>query len=310
MQKFFALIAFALFTPGVFAAEPPHWAYPIVVDKPVAPGADATGAVQIPGSARSYTYAQIDDLMNPPDWFPDSHAPAPNVVKSGAGKTVLACGACHLMSGMGHPESSHLAGLTADYILRQLADFKSGARKDPTRMNGIAKDLSDEDAKQAAEWFATLKPLPWTKVVEADSVPKSFIGKGRMRFVVSDDGSEPLGSRIIELPQDPLNAARRDPRSGFIAHVPAGSIAKGEALVKNGGGKTIPCGACHGPQLKGLADAPSIAGMSPLYTFRQLHSLQTGARGGTSAALMLPVVAKLSEDDMIAISAYLGSLAP
>ncbi len=310
MQKFFAVIAFALFTLGVFAAEPPHWAYPIVVDKPVAPGADATGAVQIPGSARSYTYAQIDDLMNPPDWFPDSHAPAPNVVKSGAGKTVLACGACHLMSGMGHPESSHLAGLTADYILRQLADFKSGARKDPTRMNGIAKDLSDEDAKQAAEWFATLKPLPWTKVVEADSVSKSFIGKGRMRFVLPDGGNEALGSRIIELPQDALNAARRDPRSGFIAYVPAGSLARGEALVKNGGGKTLACGACHGPQLKGLADAPSIAGMSPLYTYRQLHSLQTGARGGASAAMMLPVVAKLSEDDMIAISAYLGSLAP
>ncbi len=310
MKKIIALLAPALFSLGVAAAEPPHWAYPIVVEKPVAPGADETGAVQIPGATRSYTYAQIDDLMNPPDWFPDSHAPAPSVVKSGAGKTVLACGACHLMSGMGHPESSHLAGLPADYILRQLADFKSGARKDPTRMNGIAKDLTDEDAKQAAAWFAALKPMAWTKVVEADSVPKSFIGKGRMRFVSPEGGSEAIGSRIIELPQDPLNAARRDPRSGFTAYVPTGSLATGEKFVKSGGGKTMPCNICHGLNLKGLGDAPSISGLSPLYLFRQLHSVQTGARGGASAALMQPVVAKLTEDDMIAIAAYLGSLAP
>ena len=155
---------------AVFAAEPQHWAYPINVEKPIAPGADAPGAVQVPGSARSYTYAQIDDLMTPPDWFPESHAPAPNVVMKGAGKTVLACGACHLMSGMGHPESSHLAGLPKEYILRQLADFKRGTRKDPTRMNGIAKDLSDEDAEQAAAWFSALKPIIWTKVVETDTV--------------------------------------------------------------------------------------------------------------------------------------------
>jgi cytochrome c553 len=112
------------------------------------------------------------------------------------------------------------------------------------------------------------------------------------------------------LPQDPINAARRDPRVGFIAYVPVGSLKKGEVLVKNGGGKTMPCATCHGPQLKGLADVPSIVGSSPLYAFRQLHSFQTGARGGPSSALMLPVVEKLSEDDMIAITAYLASLAP
>jgi cytochrome c553 len=292
------------------AGEPPHWAYPISVEKPIAPGADAPGTVQVPGSARSYTYEQIDDLMNPPDWFPDSHAPAPNVVMKGAGKTVLACGACHLMSGMGHPESSHLAGLSKEYILRQLADFKRGTRKDPTRMNGIARDLSDEDAEQAAAWFAALKPIAWMKVVETDSVPKSYIGKGRMRFAEDGGGSEAIGSRIIELPQDPVNAARRDPRSGFIAYVPKGSIARGEALVKSGGGKTAPCGVCHGLQWKGMGDAPPITGFSPLYLFRQLHSVQTGARGGPSAGMMQSVVARLDESDMIAIAAYLGSLAP
>ena len=108
----------------------------------------------------------------------------------------------------------------------------------------------------------------------------------------------------------PIYAARRDPRSGFIAYVPKGSIALGEALVKSGGGKTAPCGVCHGLQWKGMGDAPPITGFSPLYLFRQLHSVQTGARGGPSAGMMQSVVARLDESDMIAIAAYLGSLAP
>ena len=51
-----------------------------------------------------------------------------------------------------------MTGFTAAYVVQQMADFKSGARKDSARMNGIAKDVSDEEARQAAEWFAALKP--------------------------------------------------------------------------------------------------------------------------------------------------------
>jgi cytochrome c553 len=310
MQRIIFALVLAASIAGAYAAEPQHWAYPIVVEKPIAPGSDATGPLQIPGSSRSYTGVQIDDLSNPPDWFPDSHAPAPAVVTAGAGKSVPACGACHLMSGMGHPESSHLAGLPAEYIVRQLGEFKSGARKEPTRMNGIVKDLTDDDAKQAAAWFAALKPLQWTKVVESATVPKTYIGKGRMRFVAAEGGSEPIGSRIIEVPQDPINAARRDPRTGFIAYVPPGSLKKGETLVRSGASGVMSCVICHGVSLKGIDDAPPIAGISPLYAFRQLHGFQTGARAGAWSVKMQPVVEKLSEDDMIAIAAYLGSLAP
>ena len=58
---------------------------------------------------------------------------------------MLACGSCHLMSGHGHQESADLAGLSADYIVRTMADFKSGTRIDPARMNAIAKAMSDDD---------------------------------------------------------------------------------------------------------------------------------------------------------------------
>jgi len=310
VNPFAGALLFVLFAMPAAAAGPPHWAYPLVVEKNAAPGDEQPGSRQVPGSQKTYTQAEIEDLSNPPDWFPDDHAPMPSIVQRGSGKAVPACASCHLVSGMGHPESSHLAGLPAAYQMRQLADFKSGARKDAARMNGIASGMSEDEMKQASEWFAALKPRAWNKIVETDTVPKTYIGKGRMRFAIADAGNEPLGNRIIELPQDPLRAARRDPYSGFVAYVPPGSVAKGAALVNGGGGKTMACSTCHGAKLEGVADVPRIAGISPLYAMRQLLSTQSGTRGGNSAVLMKPVVAQLTEDDMLAISAYLGSLTP
>ena len=103
----------------------------------------------------------------------------------------------------------------------------------------------------------------------------------------------------------------RDPHAGFIAYVPPGSINKGEALAKTGGaGKTIQCGICHGDTLSGLGEVPRIAGLQPVYIARQLITMQNGTSAGANAALMKKVVAKLSEDDIIALSAFLGSLPP
>ena len=218
---FVSVLALAAQQPAPPGREP-SWAFPAINGSLPA----EEGAKNVPGSSKSYTPAQIDDLSNPPDWFPDEHAPAPSIVQKGHGGA-LACGACHLMSGAGHPESAGLTGFTADYIVRQMTDFKSGARKDAARMNAIARELSDEEIRQAAAWFAGLKPIAWTKVVEADMVPKTFVGQGRMRFVQPNGGMEPIGNRIITVPQDQARARNRDPHSGFTAYVPTGSIAKG-----------------------------------------------------------------------------------
>jgi cytochrome c553 len=43
---------------------------------------------------------------------------------------------------------------------------------------------------------------------------------------------------------------------------------------------------------------------------RQLFDMQSGARNGSGAQLMKGVVAKLTEEDMLSIAAYLASLAP
>jgi cytochrome c553 len=121
-----------------------------------------------------------------------------------------------------------------------------------------------------------------------------------------------LGQRIIVLPEDAEKILARDPHNSVtIAYVPPGSLAKGKELVTTGGaGKTIPCAICHGDSLKGLADVPRIAGLQPIYIFRQMYGIQHGNRSGNSAALMKAPMMNLSVDDMIAISAYVGSLAP
>jgi cytochrome c553 len=118
-------------------------------------------------------------------------------------------------------------------------------------------------------------------------------------------GTEPLGRRILEVPEDPFATEKaRAPRSGMLAYVPIGSLARGEELVMKGGGKTVACTVCHGPDLRGAGDVPSIADKQASYSARQLYDFQAGTR---VSAIMKPLVAKLNEDDMIAIVAYLAS---
>jgi cytochrome c553 len=289
-------------------AREPAWAFPIQAGSlpPESPEPKT-----IAGSTKKYTPKEIDDLLNPPDWLPESHPPAPSIVQKGHGDA-LACGSCHLMSGLGHPESSDVTGSTAAYYIQQMQDFKSGVRKDYARMNGIAKALSDEEIRQAAEWFASLPRRRFVRVVEAAMVPKTFVGQGRMRFIdPKATGMEPIGQRIITLPENQELARLRDPRSGFVSYVPPGSIAKGKALVETGGGgKTVACGICHGDNMKGLANVPRIAGVHPIYLARQLYLFKEGDRNGPDAPLMKRPVAKLSAEDILNISAYLGSLNP
>jgi cytochrome c553 len=240
------------------------------------------------------------------------YPPMPKIVQYGNKDTqVRACGSCHLPTGTGHDESAYMAGLPASYFIRQMADWKSGDRKYSATMVAMVKVITDSEIREAADYFASLKPQPWIRVVETDTVPRSYIGPGNKRLIHPEGGTEPLGNRIIEVPEDEEVVVYRDPTSGFVAYVPKGSIAKGKELAITGnGGKTIACGICHGRTLQGLGEVPAIAGRHPNYIVRQLWNMQNGERVGTSAALMQQVVEKLSNDDMLAIAAYVASLTP
>jgi cytochrome c553 len=162
----------------------------------------------------------------------------------------------------------------------------------------------------AADYFASLKPRPWIRVVETDTVPKTYVGPGNKRLRLPGGETEPIGNRIIEIPEDETVVLNRDPSSGFVALVPKGSIAKGQALVTTDTDKTLRCAICHGQTLRGLGDVPPIAGRQANYVVRQLFSIQDGSRGGVSSALMQQVVERLTLDDMLAIAAYTASRQP
>jgi cytochrome c553 len=93
--------------------------------------------------------------------------------------------------------------------------------------------------------------------------------------------------------------------------VPKGSLERGKLLVTTGdNGTTMACTMCHGPNLKGTGNIPSIAGRSPSQMTRQILDFQNGSRNGAMAPMMKGVVAKLTIADIVAITGYLASQAP
>ena len=67
----------------------------------------------------------------------------------------MACAACHNADGNSMvPTFPKLAGQHASYIAKQLADFKSGARTDPT-MTGMAAPLSEQDMADLGAYFSS-----------------------------------------------------------------------------------------------------------------------------------------------------------
>jgi len=313
MRGFVGILALVLAPAIAAAAEKPDWAFPTTEKVQPPPRFEGARVRPVPpGSTLSITRAKADDMYDIPNWFPDMYPPMPKIVQYGNKDTqVRACGSCHLPTGTGHDESAYMAGLPAAYFIRQMADWKNGDRKFGGTMVAMAKVITDDEIKDAAAYFAHLKPRPWIRVVETDTVPKTYIGPGNKRLLHPDGGSEPIGNRIIEVPEDEEVVVYRDPSSGFVAYVPKGSIARGKELATTGGGgKTIACGICHGPTLQGLGEVPGIAGRHPNYIVRQMWNMQNGERIGPWTPLMLQVVEKLSNDDMLAIAAYAASLSP
>jgi len=319
LSMLIVLFAFVFVAGNCLAAELPQWAYatPPANAAPATPAKDDGSLKQLPGASGKFTLTQIRDPFGPADWFPGDHPTMPDVVAHGRKPDVRACSLCHYPNGKGRPENAPVAGYPTAYFIQQMMDFKNGLRKssDPKKANtnlmiGFAKSMTDEEIRQAAEYFGSMKWTPWIKVVEAKMVPKTHLAGG-MFLTLEGNEKEPLGPRIIETPVNAEGTEMlRDDHSGFIAYVPPGSIKKGEALVTTGAGKTTQCGACHGQDLMGLGPVPGIGGRSPSYLTRQLTDMQQGNRHGQWTELMKPVVSKLTEEDIMNIAAYTASRMP
>lgn len=305
------------------AAERPDWAF-FVPSEPASasPPQDPGRRQHVAGSQITYTLAQVQDALNPPDWYPEEHPAMPIIVAHGSAPNaerpfpLLPCALCHLPNGAGHVESASLAGLPTEYMVRQFAEIRSGDRRIKVGasageqfLTALKSAYSAEQVRAAAVYFAGLEPRAWIHVREAREVPRSAVDpESLMRTAVPGGGTEPLGMRIVELPLSESGLRKRDAHSGFVAYVPAGSIAKGKNLAAAPGGRA--CAACHGPALRGMGDIPPLAGRPPTYLVRQLWNYRNGERRGSFAAPMQSVVAGMPVDDMLAIAAYLASLPP
>jgi cytochrome c553 len=125
------LLAAALAAPAVFAAE---------AAAPAGPGYAASAAAE--------AAAQKDKAPFKPD------------LKRGETISGQVCAACHTNDGSrGSPANPILQGQHAEYIAKQLADFKAGKRKNPI-MQGFASALSEEDMKNVAAFYSGKQSKP------------------------------------------------------------------------------------------------------------------------------------------------------
>ena len=315
-----ALLALlSLICTGAAQAETvPPWLFPAATAPAQAAAAKAPEALRLQGSAVSFTREQLSNLFSAPDWYPGSHIPMPDIVEHGRSPSVYACGYCHSPTGQGRPENASLAGLPVAYLIRQVRDFRSGARHSASPgaygpadlMVQSAKSVSEEELARAAGYFAQQTLRRRVRVVETARVPRSEV-IGLVYSALPGTGDEPLGERLMEFAPDPKRHELRDERLRYVAYVPPGSVARGRQLARAGAGEPgTACIGCHGANLKGLGGTPPLAGRSPTYLLRALYAFRTGARAAAEGAPMQRVAKLLNPSALIDAAAYAASLDP
>src|SRR5690348_9572394 len=171
------------------AQEPatvPAWVFPLGPPAPRPSGVrapDAAALIRLPNSSAAFTRAQLSNRFVAPDWYPRSHGPMPEVVARGRAPDLYACGYCHTPGGQGRPENAPLAGLPSAYIVQQVMEFQSGARR--ALLPGVfppadlmiheAMMTTPAEAASAGEYFSREKLRPKVVVLERASVPRTQV---------------------------------------------------------------------------------------------------------------------------------------
>ncbi len=173
-------------------------------------------------------------------------------------KTIVTkvCAACHAEDGnSASPANPVLAGQHANYIEKQLANFKSGDRKNPV-MLGMSASLSTQDMKNLGAYFEGQKAKP---------------------------------------------RAAKDPEL----------VRRGEQIYR-GGVMTrgvAACAACHVANGVGIpAQFPRVAGQYSEYTSAQLQAFRSGERANDPNRIMRAIAAKLTDQEIKAVSEYMAGL--
>lgn len=183
-----------------------------------------------------------------------------------------ACSACHGPTGVSaSPMFPDLAGQQDAYIVKQLKDFKSGARTD-AMMAPMAANLSEADMADIAAYFKSL-PRASEQAAAAGSDSSS----------ASAPASAPAAGNVE-----------------IVSSTPAAALYAGN--VAAGKGKAAACAACHGADGNSLVPMyPSLAGQSANYIAKQLADFKSGNR---QDPVMAGMVAALSQEDMNDLAAF------
>jgi cbb3-type cytochrome c oxidase subunit III len=106
-------------------------------------------------------------LFATPVMADEAKGPAKPDLAKGATISATVCAACHTADGSrGIPTNPILQGQHADYLVKQLTEFKSGKR-DNAIMKPMASTLSDDDMRNVAAFYASKTAKPGQSKVKA-----------------------------------------------------------------------------------------------------------------------------------------------
>ena len=120
--------------------------------------AAAGAAEEHPASGPKGEKGNAPDAAKPAEAHPAAPAKA-DLAKGGQIATQV-CAACHSIDGSrGSPAQPILQGQHAEYLVKQLQEFKAGKRDNPI-MRGFASALSEADMKNVAAFYAGKEAKP------------------------------------------------------------------------------------------------------------------------------------------------------
>jgi cytochrome c553 len=127
-------------------------AHPALAQTAAAPASEAAASAAAPAAAPAASAAPAAAATATPAAEPD--------LKKGEAIATGVCVACHSVDGSrGAPANPILQGQHADYLVKQLTEFKSGQRTNPI-MKGMASALSPDDMRNVAAFYATKSAKP------------------------------------------------------------------------------------------------------------------------------------------------------
>ena len=247
-----------------------------------------------------------------------------------AGKVIAdkECQGCHGLDGRGRaPGIPNLAGQRGRYIMAALKEYREGNRVH-SALRTIATDLSDDDTRTVAAYYASQAPIP----AEKGSVFSPYDNGKRVAATCAschgEDGNsktpgtpnlagqqpryfvtatqEFLTSARESAPMDPMlrQLSRLDIESAalyFASQTPAQRPAPPTGNAAIGEPQTAVCGGCHGEHGVSTDSAtPSLASQDPQYLRQAIKAYRTTR----NHPLMTRLVANLNDQDIDNIVAF------